>query len=164
MLVQWLIPKLGTMLAFSILFGVLGSAYYAYDNHSALKELEAVTSQIAGEIAYIASSAPEYSAGMPLSKEINLPGDIYGEAYILRIDPRIHGIEITLLGRNISQLAFLPRSTFINGLGRECLVMEGFNSFGEVSVGMPIGGLNQSHVLVVTKSKGLDYALKIKAR
>jgi hypothetical protein len=161
MLVDWFISKAGMLLAFFVLSGVMYGVYDAYDGHTAAMEAEMVAEGIAYQVAMVANSAPEYSAGRALSRKIYFPEEIHGLPYIVKIDERRHILSITLVGEEISEFALLPKAAVINDLGHSCLVKEGFNVEGETSVGIDLEGMNRSRGMVAIKGRGANYTFKI---
>lgn len=143
--IDWLISKTGMLVAFFILLGVMYGAYDLYDEYAAQREVEAVVLSISNQIAFVANTAPEYSA----KKRIDFPDYIHGEPYIFVLDNERHNIRIRLMGKfsqkNITEFAILPQSVIIT---------EGFNSKGEVSAGTTFDDMNMSSAIVVSKNNG----------
>lgn len=143
MQLDWLITKTGMLTAFFLLFGVMYSAYDIYDEYSAQREAEAAVSSISNQIAFVATTASEYS----VEKRINLPEYIHGEPYILTVDDKRYNVKITLKGKysqeDISEFAMLPELD---------IEREGFNQNGEVSVGSTFEKMKTASAIIVSKN------------
>jgi len=141
---EWLITKTGMLIGFFLLFGVMYATYDTYDEYSAQREAEAAVMSISNQIAFVSTSAPEYS----VEKRIVLPEYIHGEPYIFTLDNESYNVKITLLGRfsgeDVSEFAMLPEFPII----REGL----FNKQGEISVGSTHTGMNVSSAILVSKN------------
>ena len=146
MYLDWLISKTGMLVAFFLLLGVMYSAYDIYDEYSAQKEAGAVASGISNQIAFVATTADEYS----VKRRIDLPPDIHGEPYIFTVDSDRYNVKIRLMGKysqeNISEFAMLPELT----VERDGL----FNLNGDVSVGNTFRGMNTSSAIIISKNNG----------
>lgn len=142
------------LFGFFLLLGVMYSAYDIYDEYSAKREAEAVVLSISNQIAFIATTAPEYSA----KKRIELPDYIHGEPYIFTLDAERYNVKIRLMGKysqeNVSEFSMLPEFPIV----REGL----FNSKGEVSVGNTHTDMNISNAITVSKSNTITIITAVK--
>ena len=144
MYLDWLISKTGMLIGFFLLLGVMYSAYDIYDEYSAQREAEAAVLSISNQIAFVSTTAPEYS----VEKRVDLPEYIHGAPYIFTLNNESYNVKITLMGKfsheNVSEFTMLPEFP----ITREGL----FNSKGEVSVGNTHTGMNISTAITVSKS------------
>ncbi len=127
MLMDWLLPRAGMMLAFLLLSGVMWTAYQGYDLHAANGEAKALAEEIADQIAMVANAAPEYSRH-GFARKVQVPGAIHGVPYELIIDASRFQVRIELLGGYDGRavgVAFLPASAIYDG-DRRVLNLEGF--------------------------------------
>lgn len=131
------------LIAFFVLLGVMYSTYDIYDEYSAQREAEAVVLSVSNQIAFVATTAPEYFA----KRRIDLPEYIHGEPYIFTADNESYNVKVTLMGKyaqeDITEFAMLPELE---------IRREGFNPRGEISVGTAFEGMNTSSAIVVSKN------------
>ncbi|MEE8167843.1 MAG: hypothetical protein V3T58_03090 [Candidatus Hydrothermarchaeales archaeon] len=118
MLMDWVLPRAGMMLAFLLLWGVVWSAYEGYDLYAANREAHMVAVELADQIAMVANVAPEYSYN-GYTTEVPVPEDIHGAPYKLSIDSSQFQVRIEVLGRyqdKVLGIAFLPVSAVEGGM------------------------------------------------
>lgn len=172
MYVGWMLSKTGMLLGFIVFFSLLYTTYQFYEEYSAKMEVDITVQEIADQIAVVANSAPEYSVDSQNMRIVTLPEHIHGEPYKFTINQTYSYVKIELLGRytgeNISAFAMLPLPAIRNEAGNNCLVIEGFNGHGEVSVGVLLDDTNISNRLEVSKridtgKDYTDYTVSIKA-
>jgi hypothetical protein len=142
------------LIGFFLLLGVLYGAYDIYDEYSAQREAEAAVLSISNQIAFVSTTAPEYS----VEKRIDLPEYIHGEPYIFTLDSERHNVKITLIGKfsqeNVSEFAMLPEFPIVSvGL---------FNKKGEISVGSTHTGMNISTAITLSKSNSTTIISAVK--
>lgn len=126
---DWLLPAVGTVIAFLVLSVTFWSVFEKYDALAAQREASAVAKEVTDKLAVVANSADEYSQ-FDFSEKILLPEEIHGVPYRLIIDDEKFQIRVELLGRYEGEVvgaSRMPPGVVYNG-EEKILELKGFES------------------------------------
>ncbi len=151
---DWLLPAVGTAIAFLILSGTFWGIFEKYDALSAQREAFTIASEVADKLTVMANSADEYSQ-FDFSEKILLPEEIHGVHYRLVIDDEKFQVRVELLGRYEGEVvgaSRMPPGVVYNG-EEKILELKGFESTP-----------NGVHWAISEKMNGLRITKRIKAK